>query len=158
MTIWIAGCNRKCPGCHNPELADYENGKRLVPEDMSNNVAKFLNEHTYIKGITLSGGDPLDRNDNDLCDLATFIYKLKMKTNRPIDIWLYTGGVYERLCEHLATRDVMWMCDYVVDGPFEVEHRDISLAFRGSPNQRIIDIKKTLAEKHVIELDVDKED
>jgi anaerobic ribonucleoside-triphosphate reductase activating protein len=52
----------------------------------------------------------------------------------------------------------MWMCDYVVDGPFEVEHRDISLAFRGSPNQRIIDIKKTLAEKHVIELDVDKED
>ena len=134
-TLWAAGCNHHCPGCHNSWTWDYNLGKNWA--DVKDRLYKNLSK-PYIKGLTLSGGDPLDQSPDDLKDLIYILSTIR-KDFPDKDIWLYTGYVYEDLND--LQRKVLENVDVLIDGPYIQEQRDITLPFRGSKNQRILYMK-----------------
>ena len=135
LVLWISGCRHHCRGCHNQETWDFNSGK-LFTEKQEKQIIKYL-KPDYIKGITLSGGDPLDAsNYNAVLDLCKHIKK--EYPNK--DIWCYTGYTYEQIQDS----SILKYIDVLIDGEFEQDKRDITLAFRGSSNQRVIDVQKTL--------------
>ena len=140
VVLWISGCNHKCKVCHNPETWDYKYGKNF-DEDAKNIIYQWLSK-PYIKGLTISGGDPLDRSNDELLEILDLC--IYVKTNFPDkDIWIYSGCTYEQLLETSNTNilNILLQSDYLVDGPFIKELRDLSIPFRGSTNQRIIDLE-----------------
>lgn len=154
-TVWISGCSHKCPGCHNPELADYDFGKyKLLSPEIFESIEQELNKD-YINGITFSGGDPLDQSPRSIRELTTMLGWIKEHWPNK-SIWVYTGGLIEDLMKIPTMLSVLSFIDVLVDGPFILEKRDITIPFRGSTNQRIIDVQKTLEHNKVITID-DKE-
>lgn len=138
-TIWFAGCSHHCKGCHNEWTWNYNQGTE-VENELYDKIAKLFEENEYLVGITLSGGDPLSQSNKDLCELLNFVEWFT--TNYPDKtIWLYTGDILEDCMMHHIKKDIIKHCDVVVDGPFIEEQKDLSLAFRGSRNQRIIYVK-----------------
>lgn len=144
VTLFVSGCSHRCKGCHNPESWDAFGGKEFTEETIER-IEKLL-DRDFVDGLTLSGGDPLFfQNRSEITKLCKRIKeKFPQKT-----IWLYTGYEYEEV----KTLEVFDYVDVVVDGPFKIDLRDVSLAFRGSPNQRIIDIKKTKELNRIVTLE-----
>ena len=136
VTLWVAGCSHQCKGCHNPESWDEQAGKPFTEKEIEY-IDKVL-ENPYIKGLTLSGGDPfLHYNSHQLLELVK-----RVKENHPNKtIWCYTGYTFEQLSKNLK---LLQYIDVLVDGRFELDKRDITLQFRGSSNQRLIDVQKSL--------------
>lgn len=139
VTIWFSGCQHNCKGCHNKWLQDYNKGKDFdgsAITEVYKQVAK-----PYISGITLSGGDPLYQDEESLEALADFVKEFKEVFHEK-DVWLYTGF---KLQDIMNGTDALSVCrqkvlenvDYVVDGKFEIDKKDVRLAFRGSSNQKI---------------------
>ena len=141
LALWVSGCDHHCKNCHNPESWDCHAGK-LFAEDDFNKLIKEL-ALPYYEGLTLTGGDPLHKNNID--DITKLVIKVKetlpMKT-----IWLYTGCVFDKI-KHL---EMMKYINVLVDGEYVDELRDITLPFCGSGNQRLIDVKKSLKEDKVV--------
>lgn len=135
VTLWFSGCFHKCPGCHNEHTWSYSQGKK-VDDSTIEELAKWL-EKPYIKGLTLSGGDPLANSTYVMGELEKFVKKIKERFPDK-DIWVYTGYYFEDLRQDQL--DVLKYCDVLVDGPYVQELRDLSLPFRGSSNQRIINL------------------
>lgn len=135
VVLWVSGCEHHCPGCHNPVTWDIDGGLEF-DADAKQELFEELN-HSYISGITLSGGDPLHmRNRADIAELINEIReKYPSKT-----IWLYTGYVWN----DIKDLDLIKNIDVVVDGRFEQKLFDAKLQWRGSANQRVIDVKETL--------------
>lgn len=156
MTIWISGCTHRCPGCHNPELWDYNNGSTLFTEKVINYITKELTLKSYIDGLTFCGGDPLDQSEAHLKELLQFIKQIKKNVKRKFNIWIYTGDIYENVIQKESQLNILKECDVLVDGPYEQDKRNITLAFRGSENQRLIDLKKSLGKGKIIKLDLDE--
>ena len=150
VTIWVAGCNRRCPGCHNPHTWNYNQGKPLLEI-----VDKIYEEvdYNYIQGITISGGDPFDQNETSLNELLIFIKQFKVRFPNK-DIWIYSGGLYEDFIKNDIIREILIWSDILVDGPFIQEKKLLDLPFRGSTNQRIIDLKKSLFTDKVVEINI----
>lgn len=133
--LWVAGCNHNCPECHNPVTWDIRGG---LPFDQKAREELFAElEKDYIAGVTLSGGDPLHpRNREEIGVLAAEIRnRFPGKT-----IWLYTGYTWEQICDLPLIRSL----DVVVDGEFIVKLKDNSLHWKGSSNQRVIDVQRSL--------------
>lgn len=128
ITVWVSGCIHHCKGCHNPETWDFNNGRDFTEEDKKK-VFELLDK-PYIKGVTFSGGDPLCSYK----DVLGFAREIKEKYPDK-DIWVFTGFSFEHVREHMS--EILTYVDYIVDGRFVEEERDVSLAFRGSKNQRI---------------------
>ena len=103
--------------------------------------------------MTLSGGDPLDQSDESIKELTEFVNKYKSDFPDK-DIWVYTGCIYEDLLKRDCVKDLLSLCDVLVDGTFDKRCFKLDLAFRGSTNQRIIDLKKTVGTE-IVELDVE---
>lgn len=143
VTLFVSGCSHCCKGCHNPESWDAFGGKEFTEETIER-IEKLL-DRDFVDGLTLSGGDPLFfQNRSEITKLCKRIKeKFPQKT-----IWLYTGYEYEEV----KTLEVFDYVDVVVDGPFKIDLRDVSLAFRGSPNQRIIDVKKSKKQEKIVTL------
>ena len=141
--IWTQGCSHHCKGCQNPQTWDF-NGGGLVPID---DVLEAIDELEYQTGITFSGGDPMFQVE--ACDKIAAYCK-----DKGYNIWVYTGFTYEevlKLAEKNPTYlDFLEKIDVLVDGRFILEERDISLLFRGSRNQRLIDMPKTLKSGKVV--------
>ena len=156
MTIWISGCTHRCPGCHNPELWDYNNGNPLFTEKVIKFITKELTLKSYIGGLTFCGGDPLDQSEAHLNELLQFIKQIKKNVKRKFNIWIYTGDIYENVIQKESQLNILKECDVLVDGPYEQDKRNITLAFRGSENQRLIDLKKSLGKGKIIKLDLDE--
>lgn len=136
VTLWLPGCTHKCKGCHNKWLADYELGSKFT-NDTLEELGEILSKD-YISGLTISGGDPLDQSDEILQELMSLMKWVKCNFNK--SVWVYTGYyIYELNKQQLKT---LKYCDVLVDGPFLIDERDITLPFRGSKNQRIINLKK----------------
>lgn len=148
VTLWVAGCSHHCPGCHNKETWYYEQGKELNKSTIIE--LKEVLDKPYIKGLTLSGGDPLAQTPKSLMELYHFLEELRKIMREDQDIWLYTGYVMDEIYEDEDKWRILDFCDYLVDGPYKQEVRDTSLAFRGSRNQNIW--KKENNEFRVIEL------
>ncbi len=138
VTMWVAGCSHHCRGCHNPETWDYNQGKAL--RDVRKDLYEQLDK-SYIKGLTLSGGDPLDQSNLSLLELYLLLRQIKKKFPEK-DIWIYSGYTYEDILKDKFKKLVLSQCDVLVDGPYKYALRDTSLAFRGSSNQRIIYLNK----------------
>ncbi len=143
VSLFVSGCTHHCKDCFNEQAWDFEYGNPFT-EDTENAVIEAL-APDYMAGITLLGGEPMEPvNQRGLLPLLKRIRKeLPQKT-----VWAYTGYVYEDLLEggraHCeVTEELLSLCDILVDGPFIAEKKNISLRFRGSENQRIIDLKAT---------------
>lgn len=145
VTIWCAGCSRHCPGCHNQHTWAYDQGKPITDNRIKEQIYDAVNKD-YIKGITLSGGDPLDQSYRALQELYMFITEFKQDFPEK-DIWVYSGGIFEELVKTPIVRKILSKCDALVDGPFVQELYDPDLPFRGSTNQRIIDLKNPVVRR-----------
>ena len=144
VVLWVSGCTCRCAGCQNPESWDFCAGQ-LFDESAKKELFNALSK-PYIRGITFSGGNPLEKeNQEEIYNLCKEI-KDKYPTK---DIWLYTGYNYEFILGKKIL-DIIALCDVVVDGRYIEEQRDITLPFRGSKNQRLIDVKETLKQEKVI--------
>ncbi len=139
--LWVSGCSHRCDGCHNPETWDSESGK---PFDDNEKQELFRNlEHDYISGITFSGGDPLYWSNRTPVEFLAKEIKGKYPDKT---IWLYTGFDWHDIKDIPLLRFV----DVIVDGIYLKNHKDTSLPFRGSSNQRLIDVQKSLESKSVM--------
>lgn len=134
VVLWVSGCSHHCPGCQNSITWDRSDGL-IFDGNALNEIDDQLGKK-YISGITLSGGDPLfEGNRRDILVLCKYIRELFPNKN----IWLYTGYTYEEVSD----LEIMDYIDILVDGPYVEKLRDTSLKWRGSSNQRVIDIKET---------------
>lgn len=140
-SIYCAGCRHACPGCHNPQSWSFDGGR-----DMSTNEIMRVIEADPYANVTFSGGDPMYQAEGFL-ELAQAIHQRTRKT-----IWCYTGFRYEQLIQP-AQRELLELTDVLVDGPFVMALRDEQLLFRGSSNQRLIDVQATLRAGRVILFD-----
>ena len=155
VVLWVAGCEIHCKGCQNPESWDFCAGK-LFDENAKKELFESLNK-PYIQGITFSGGHPLENKNVE--DIYLLIKEIQEKFPTK-DIWLYSGYTWESIfpkvnidmfnVNNVYRKEVVSMCDVLVDGPYIEEQRDITLAFRGSKNQRLIDVKETLKQGEII--------
>lgn len=142
-TIFFQGCPHHCPGCHNPETHDFNGGHFEEIEDIINEIKK----NPLLLGVTISGGEPFFQKE----ELLTLVKEIR-KTN--LNIMVYTGYTFENLINSDSiTKEILSNIDYLVDGPFILKERDLELIFRGSRNQRYIDVKKTLKENKIILVD-----
>ena len=136
--IFVQGCNHKCPGCQNPETWDFNAGT-VYDEDKLKEILNEISEDPIIDGVTLSGGDPFYQAE------ACVELVKAIKTLRPeLNIWAYTGFVWDELIKDPDRLELVKYCDVIVDGPFILGKRSLDVLFRGSTNQRLIDVKKTL--------------
>ena len=143
VVLWVSGCKIHCKGCHNPESWDFCAGK-LFDENAKQELFKALDK-TYIRGITISGGNPLDQP----CEIFLLITEIKNKFPNK-DIWLYSGYTYDEIRSYREKFKGLMGVDVLVDGPYIEEQRDITLKFRGSKNQRLIDVKETLKQNKIV--------
>jgi anaerobic ribonucleoside-triphosphate reductase activating protein len=142
-TLFVSGCSHHCPGCFNAETWDFDAGEPYTPE-VQDKIIESLAPH-YIAGLTLLGGEPMEpSNQEGLVDLVEEVKRVYPDKT----IWCFTGDMYEDLLEggsrHTPYTDRLLACiDILVDGPFIEDQKDITLRFRGSANQRIIDMNAT---------------
>ena len=130
-SIYFAGCDHACPGCHNPQSWDSSGGEPMSIDQL---MARIIDNNLP---VTFSGGDPLQQNPIALVALARRIKEAGF------DLWCYTGYTFEQLCAEPKLCSVLELIDVLVDGPFVMAQRDTSLIFKGSTNQRLIDVRKS---------------
>lgn len=139
-TIFTQGCSHKCHNCHNPETWDF-NGGHLYDIDK---LVDSIKANPILDGVTISGGDPMYRT----AEVLNLIQKIKNRTN--LNIWLYTGFTYEECLSNTDKLEILKQIDVLVDGAYDECLRTLSLRFRGSSNQRIIDVQNSLKTGKVI--------
>ena len=150
-TLFVSGCTHACPGCFQPETWSFEYGQEFTPE-VEDQIIESL-KPSWIAGLTVLGGEPMEPSNQEA--LAPFLKRVKEEVPDKT-IWLYTGDVWDDLvlggsrCT-IDTPDILSCIDVMVEGPFVEAEKDITLKFRGSANQRIIDVPATLA-TNVIQL------
>lgn len=139
VSIFVSGCRNHCPGCFQPETWDFGYGQDF-DINTYRKIYRLLRDDS-IQGLTILGGDPMEpENQMDVSCLITCV----LADFKDKDIWLYTGYVYGKNIRHTPyTKWILAGVDVLVDGPFIEEEKDITLRFRGSRNQRVIDMKKT---------------
>lgn len=140
--LFISGCLHNCPYCHSPQTHSFTYGKE-VDQELIDQINNEMIKRPYISGITLSGGDCM----YSPVEILKLIKKLDIPHN---NIWCYTGFTYEQIISNKNQYKLLKYIDVLVDGEFEYSKRDISLAFRGSSNQRIIDVKQSLKKGEVV--------
>ena len=143
--IWTQGCSHNCPSCHNPSTHSFDGGD-LVPLD---DVIDALENLTGQDGVTFSGGDPMFQ-PKQCAVLAKKVHELGM------NVWAYTGFTYEELLEK-GSKDILDFLseiDVLIDGKFELAKKSLDLLFRGSSNQRIIDVPKSIENHKVVLLEL----
>ena len=151
VSIFVSGCKFHCKGCFNSKAQDYNFGKEFDSQ-MEDLILNYLKDNKY-SGLSLLGGDVMCQ-DNDglaiLIDLCKKTHELKK------DVWCWTGYTFEELLslddkESNLRKELLSQCDVLIDGRFEVKNRDITLPWRGSTNQRVIDVQASLKNNTVIE-------
>ena len=139
--IFFSGCRRNCPGCHNPEAQSFENGSLALENFVEETIQNTIKAGDC--GITLTGGHPLELENYELAMLLTEEAK-----KNDLTVWLYTGYVYEQI--PFMYMDLIGQCDVVVDGPFIEKLKSLECLYRGSTNQRLIDIEKTMEQGEIV--------
>lgn len=140
--LFISGCLHNCPYCHSPQTHSFTYGVE-VNQELINDINAEITKRPYISGITLSGGDCM----YSPVETLKLIKKLNIPHN---NIWCYTGFTFEQLIKNNNQLQLLKHINVLVDGRFEYSKRDITLAFKGSSNQRIIDVKQSLKQGEII--------
>lgn len=145
LTVFAQGCPHACAGCHNPGTHDFAGGYACEIDI----ILKELDKNPLLQGVTFSGGEPL-------CQVPAFLELARGVKARGKDIWCYTGYTLERLLEMAETdpalAELLPLVDVLVDGPFVRARRNLAMPFRGSENQRILDLPRTLSCGQAVEL------
>ena len=166
--LYVSGCTHKCKGCHSAEYGDFNSGEEFTKNHISQ--LEDALEKDYIEGLSILGGDPLEiKNIHQVKNIIRECKRYyELTHDKPLNIWLWTGSIFENLCLLFAkywedphsieyVNDLKYIFDNIdvlVDGPFVEEKKNLNLAFRGSSNQRLIDMRKTLENHKVILLDI----
>ena len=151
VSLYVSGCNHHCKGCFNPETWDFNYGKEFT-QDTIDTLLNAMDKE-YIDGITILGGEPLDPVNQK--EVANLINQVKQKYPNK-SIWCFTGFDFEKEVMGKmyktfdTTKQIIDNLDVLVDGEFKEDKKNLSLRFRGSENQRIIDVKKTLNSDQII--------
>ena len=145
VSLFVQGCSFHCKNCFNPETWNFDGGKFFTDIEKEK-IIKLVNKD-YIAGLSILGGEPLHPNNieavSDVCKNLKKIYPNKT-------IWLWTGFKYEDILKRENNCNILNYIDVLVDGQFEENKKDLTLKWKGSSNQRVIDCKKSLAENKVI--------
>lgn len=141
-TIWVCGCDRHCHGCFNQDIADFNAGELLTPAKMQH-FAQIGGKDREVAGFSILGGEPLQQDKKEMLKLLKYLRQYQKKT-----IWMWTGYTYEELTSDQLT--IVKHIDVLVDGPFIDKLKNPNLKFRGSSNQRIINVKETIKAGKVI--------
>lgn len=145
-TIFVTGCTHKCPNCFNEEYQDFNFGNPWTRKETDEVIEDLKLDE--VKGLTVLGGEPF-QNEVDLLQVLRDIKKEVQK-----EIWIFSGYTYEEILKDEDKKKLLEECDILVDGRFVEALKDLSLRFRGSSNQRIIDIKKSLEANKVVLFDL----
>lgn len=144
VSLFVSGCTLHCKDCFNKEAWDFNGGKVLTSEKYFQ-ICKLLENPNY-SGLSILGGEPFDQKDyfllSDLCKTAHYYGK---------DVWIWTGHTFEEINLDSKMKNLLELCDVLVDGRFDSKLKDTSLKWRGSSNQRIIDVQKSLEQQRIIE-------
>ena len=151
VSLFVSGCNHHCKGCFNAQAWDFNYGKEFTEKE----IDKILEDldHPYVSGLSLLGGEPLEYSNQK--GLLPLVKKVKEKFPDK-NIWCYTGFDFEKdvmgkmAKNSQTTRELLKYIDVVVDGKFEEDKKDLKLQFRGSSNQRILDVKESLKNGRVV--------
>ena len=147
VSLFVSGCRNHCKGCFQPETWSFNYGQEYDGVNTVNEIIEALSPE-YISGLSILGGDPIEREN--ISEVVTLCYLVKrLYPNKTI--WLYTGYKYEDIAEMYP--NVLEVIDVMVDGPFVEDLKDISLVFRGSSNQRIIDVPESIRSGRVVEVE-----
>ena len=147
VSIFVSGCHHHCKGCFNEEAWDFNFGNNFTSETIDEIIEAMKPD--YINGLSLLGGEPFELiNQQGLLPLIRKVKEIYPEKT----IWAYSGFTYDELndMKHKETKEILNLIDVLVDGKFDEDLKDPYLYFRGSSNQRIIDIPKTLKEKKVV--------
>ena len=143
FAVFCQGCPHNCPDCHNPETHDFNGGTEVSIEK----ILKAIDENPMLKGVTFSGGEPT-------CQAEGFLTLAKAVKARGLDITVFSGYTYEQLMqraeEEPALDRLLELTDLLIDGPFVKAKKDLTLQFRGSSNQRLIDMNATRKEGQIV--------
>ena len=151
VSLFVSGCNHHCKGCFNAQAWDFNYGKEFTEEDIDR-ILKEL-DHPYVEGLSLLGGEPLEYKNQQ--GLLPLVKKVKEKFPDK-NIWCYTGFDFEKdvvgkmAKNNETTRELLKYIDIIVDGKFEEDKKDLKLQFRGSSNQKIVDVKKSLQTGQIV--------
>ncbi len=142
--VFVQGCPHNCTGCHNKESHSFIDNKLVDTAE----IAKDYKSRSYLKGLTLSGGEPF-------CQAAGLINLLSELKDDKRDVIIYSGYTFEEILSlGEEEQKLLGLCDILIDGKFVEEEKSLEISFRGSKNQRIIDIKKSLEEGKVVLTDI----
>lgn len=146
-SLFVSGCTHNCQGCFNRDYMKFNYG---IPwsQSVENEFLAIINED-QIKGVTILGGEPMDQVQDD--SLLNLLKRIKNETGK--NIWLYSGYTFEQIVTHEQRKEMLTFCDALVDGLFVEELKNLKLKFKGSSNQRIIDVQTSLANGEVHELE-----
>ena len=145
VSLFTQGCHFKCKNCFNPKTWDFNGGKEWT-EDVEEQFLELINK-PHIKRVSILGGEPL-ANENQY-DIFLLCSKINNKFPNK-KIWIYSGYTYEEIMQSRERSKPLLCADVLVDGRYIEEQRDITLQFRGSRNQRLIDVKKTLEQNQIV--------
>lgn len=155
VSVFVSGCTHHCKNCFNEEAWDFHYGNEFTQKEIDKVIE--LMDHSYVAGLSLLGGEPFEHiNQQGLLPLVKIVKEKFPDKN----IWCYSGYTFEndiidRMCkEWKETPEFLSYIDVLVDGKFEEDKKDLSLRFRGSSNQRIIDVKKSLKENKTVLFDL----
>lgn len=143
-TLFVSGCTNNCDGCFNKDLQDFNYGNPWTKdkEDEFLSYIKNINVH----GVNILGGEPMEQiRDNCLVEL---LKRIKAETGK--EIWLWSGFLFDDILKVPERREILNFVDVLIDGRFEMDKRDLNLKYRGSSNQRVIDVKKSINENRII--------
>ena len=151
LTLFVSGCTHHCPECFNPETWDFNYGEPFT-EEVQDKMIEILKDESY-QGLTLLGGEPMEMANQKA--LLPFLERVKRECPEK-DVWCFTGYLYDQdILGHFAkimpeTMKILALIDVLVDGEFEIALKDITLLYKGSSNQRTIDVKKSLKENKIV--------
>ena len=142
-TVFVQGCPHHCPGCHNPQTHAFDAGTWMDTDD----IVRTILQNPLLDGVTLSGGEPFCQ-----CDACADIARRARAAG--LSVWSYSGWTFEELLQKPDCRKLLEAIDVLVDGRFILEKRTLELRFRGSANQRLIDVPKSLDAGRAVELNM----
>jgi len=142
-SLFVSGCTHRCLGCFNREFMKFNYGNLWTKEVEDEFIKMVLDSH--VKGVTILGGEPLDQIEDDT--LLNLLTRINSEVGK--NIWLYSGYTFEQIMVHEKRKKIISFCDVLVDGLFIQAEKDLKLRFRGSRNQRIIDVQKSITANSV---------
>lgn len=149
VSLFVSGCNHACKGCFNSEAWDFNYGEPFTKDTLNEILAAL--DHEYIEGFSVLGGEPFEPKNRET---VLEIIKAVRKKYGDMSIWCYSGFLFETLKETEVSRDILNLIDVLVDGKFVEKKKNLRLKFRGSENQRLIDVPKSLAAGEAVSAEI----